>query len=180
MSDPRSTVAGMDVVLVPWSEDDFWLLRRANSPEMTVHLGGPESEERLADRHRRYIAPGPGCMYRVASAETGEGMGTIGFWERDWRGGAVWETGWAVLPEFQGQGIAVAAARAVVGAARAVEGHRFLHAFPKVGNVASNGVCRRAGFRLLGAVELEYPEGNPITSNDWSVDLRPGGSGSAQ
>lgn len=165
-----------DVVLVPWSEGDFWLLQRVNSPEMTVHLGGPESEERLADRHRRYVVLGAGCMYRVALAGTEETVGSVGFWEREWRGGVVWETGWGVLPEFQGRGLAAAAARAVVGAAQEAGGHRYLHAFPKVGNAASNGVCRRAGFTLLGTVDLEYPKGNPITSNDWRVDLRPGGS----
>ncbi len=33
------------VELEPYSESDLPLLERANSPEMTEHLGGPESEE---------------------------------------------------------------------------------------------------------------------------------------
>jgi RimJ/RimL family protein N-acetyltransferase len=100
-----------DVRLVPWGEDDFWLLRRTNSPEMTAHLGGPESEEKLADRHRRYVGLSVGRMYRVVLAEGEETAGSIGFWEREWRGGTVWETGWAVLPEFQGRGLAARAAQ---------------------------------------------------------------------
>ncbi|MEH0544062.1 GNAT family N-acetyltransferase [Streptomyces sp. B21-105] len=163
------------VRLVPWSEGDFWLLRRTNSPEMTGHLGGPESEEKLADRHRRYLELPAGRMYRIVSAADGEtrSVGSIGYWGREWRGEAVWETGWAILPEFQGRGLAAQAARALVDAVRRADGGRpALHAFPAVDHAASNWVCRKAGFTLLGEVAFEYPRGNPITSNDWYVDLR--------
>jgi RimJ/RimL family protein N-acetyltransferase len=170
----------MDVVdveqvrLVPWAEGDFWLLRRNNSPEMTEHVGGPETEEQLAARHRRYVEPESGRMYRVTPADAGETVGSIGFWGRKWQGGTVWETGWGILPEFQGRGLAVRATRAVMAAARAAGEHRYLHAFPGVGHDASNAVCRRAGFTLLGPVDFEYPEGHWITSNDWQVDLAGG------
>ncbi|MER5291131.1 GNAT family N-acetyltransferase [Streptomyces pharetrae] len=162
-----------DVRLVPWGEDDFWLLRRTNGPEMTEHLGGPESEEKLAGRHRRYLEldPAAGRMYRVVLADGGETVGSVGFWEREWRGGTVWETGWAVLPEFQGRGLAARAARAVIEEARAAGRHRWLHAWPKVTHTASNGVCERAGFTLLGPVEFEYPKGHRITCHDWRFDL---------
>ena len=43
------------VTLDPWREQEFWLLERCNTPEMTAHLGGPESPEKLRDRHRRYV-----------------------------------------------------------------------------------------------------------------------------
>lgn len=160
------------VTLKPWSEDDFWVLRRANAPEMTEHLGGPETEEQLVARHRRYVGLSErGRMYRVVS-ESGETVGSIGFWESDWQGGAVWETGWSVLPEFQGRGLAAVAAGAVVEAARAAGRHRYLHAFPGVDHPASNAVCRKAGFELLGAVEVEYPKGSWMRSNNWRLDLR--------
>jgi RimJ/RimL family protein N-acetyltransferase len=163
------------VRLEPWGEDDFWLLRRANAPEMTKHLGGPESEEQLAARHRRYAdLEGPGQMYRVLLADTGETAGSIGFWERGWEGGWCWETGWGVLPEFQGRRIGAGAARAVVETARAAGRHRYLHAFPKTDHAASNAVCRRAGFELRGDVEFEYPKGHWIRSNDWRIDLEKG------
>ncbi|PZG83348.1 GNAT family N-acetyltransferase, partial [Streptomyces sp. NTH33] len=67
--------------------------------------------------------------------------------------------------------LAVRAALAVMAEARAADGHRYLHAFPKVEHTASNAVCRRAGFTLLGPVDFEYPKGHRITSNDWRVDL---------
>ncbi|MGW5665592.1 GNAT family N-acetyltransferase [Streptomyces sp. NPDC003758] len=165
------TTNDRQVRLEPWAEDDFWLLRRTNSPEMTEHLGGPETEERLAVRHRRYLAIEAGRMYRVTLADTGETVGSIGFWERSWRDATVWETGWGVLPEFQGQGLAARAARAVVEAARATGTHRYLHAFPRMDHPASNVVCRKAGFELLGHVDFEYPKGQWARSNDWRIDL---------
>ncbi|MEU9306449.1 GNAT family N-acetyltransferase [Streptomyces sp. NPDC048256] len=174
--DERAIRTGQ-VRLVPWAEGDLWLLRRANSPAMTEHLGGPESEEKLADRHRRYVEPFAGRMYRVTLADTGETVGSIGYWEREWRGETVWETGWGILPEFQGRGLAATAARALVDVVRQQAGHGghpALHAFPKVEHAASNGVCRKAGFTLLGQADFEYPKGNPIRSNDWYVDLRTG------
>ncbi|MDQ0962211.1 RimJ/RimL family protein N-acetyltransferase [Streptomyces sp. B4I13] len=172
MTDMEDTQAE-PVRLVPWSEGDFWLLRRTNSPETTGRLGGPESEEKLADRHRRYLELPAGRMYRVVSAADGATVGSIGYWAREWRGEAVWETGWAILPEFQGRGLAAQAARALVDAVRRADGGRpALHAYPSVDHAASNGVCRRAGFTLLGEVGFEYPKGNRITSNDWYVDLR--------
>ena len=163
------------VRLVPWAQGDHWLLRRSNSPEMTAHLGGPETEEQLADRHRRYLELSAGRMYRVTLAAGGETVGSIGHWEREWRGGTVWETGWGILPEFQGRGLAAQAARMLVDVVRQEAGrggHRALHAFPEVDHAASNGVCRKAGFTLLGQADFEYPKGNPIRSNDWYVDLR--------
>lgn len=159
------------VRLEPWGEDDFWLLRLHNSPEMTEHLGGPESEEKLAERHRRYLELPAGGMYRVVAADDGGTAGAIGFWERPWPDGTVWETGWAISPGFQGRGLAVAAARAVMGRARAAGRHRSLHAYPRLEHTASNAVCRRAGFVLRGTVAFEYPKGHPITSNDWYADL---------
>ncbi|MEU0055039.1 GNAT family protein [Streptomyces sp. NPDC006334] len=165
---------GERVRLVPWAEGDFWLLRRTNSPEMTAHLGGPEPEDGLAQRHRRYVGLEAGCMYRVVSAGSEETVGSIGYWEREWRGGTVWETGWGILPEFQGRGLAVSAARALAGVVRALRpagGHAALHAFPDVRHAASNAVCRKAGFTLLGQARFEYPKGNWITSNDWYIDL---------
>ncbi|MDF3297323.1 GNAT family N-acetyltransferase [Streptomyces tropicalis] len=165
--------SGGQVRLEPWSEDDRRLLRLLNSAEMTAHLGGPETEEQLAARHRRYLGLAAGRMYRVVSADEGDTVGSVGFWEREWQGRTVWEAGWGVLPVFQGRGFAVRAARAVAGAARAAGRHRYLHAYPGEEHAASNAVCRRAGFTLRGPVRFEYPKGHWIRSNDWRLDLAP-------
>ncbi|HEY5836125.1 GNAT family N-acetyltransferase [Streptomyces sp.] len=161
------------VRLRPWSPADLWLLRRTNAPEMTEHLGGPETEGQLAVRHDRYlrIDGEAGRMYAVVLEPGGEVVGSIGFWAQTWQGEEVYETGWGVLPEFQGRGIAAEAARAVMAAARLHGNRRHLHAFPSVDHAASNAVCRKAGFTLLGEADFEYPRGNPVRSNDWVVDL---------
>ncbi|MFB9675121.1 GNAT family N-acetyltransferase [Streptosporangium vulgare] len=162
------------VRLDPWAETDLDLLRRINAPEMTEHLGGPETEEKLLDRHRRYVGidgEGTGQMFSVVLLPELQRVGVIGYWERVWRDETVYETGWGVLPEFQGRGIAVAAALAVVARARAERAHRYLHAYPSVDHPASNAVCRKAGFRFVAECDFEYPLGNAIRCNDWRVDL---------
>lgn len=164
------------VRITPWAADDLGLLRLANAPELMDHLGGPETEEQLTVRHDRYVAlsadrTGRGRMFRIALAATGEPVGTIGYWEQTRQGEKVYETGWAVLPGFQGRGIASSATAAVAAHARDAGRHRWLHAYPSVGNGASNAVCRKSGFVLVGTCDLEYPPGRPMVANDWRLDL---------
>ncbi|MEU6922108.1 GNAT family protein [Streptomyces sp. NPDC046631] len=171
--------ASSPVRIEAWSDTDLELLRRANAPELMDHLGGPESEEQLIARHGRYVAlsadrTGRGRMFRIALTDGDEAVGTIGFWERTWQGQEVYETGWAVLPEYQGLGIATAATTAVAEQARSARKHRFLHAYPSVDNGASNAVCRKAGFTLIGTCDFEYPPGHALLTNDWRLDLEPG------
>ncbi|MFC7763137.1 TSUP family transporter [Catellatospora bangladeshensis] len=98
-------VSDLQVVrLVPWAEGDLALLRRINTPEMKRYVGGPETDEQVEARHRRYLALGTGQMFRVELVASGDAAGTIGHWEREWHGERVYETGWSVLPEFQGRG----------------------------------------------------------------------------
>jgi RimJ/RimL family protein N-acetyltransferase len=159
--------------LEAWTEADFSLLQRGNTPEMTEHLGGPEAEDRLLDRHQRYLEhddPGISQMFVIVLG-TGERTGTIGYWERAWRDELVYETGWSVLPAFQGRGIATAAARAVAERARAQHRHKNLHAYPAADHPASNMICRKAGFTLLGETDFEYPPGAIMRCNDWRLDL---------
>jgi RimJ/RimL family protein N-acetyltransferase len=171
---------GQGVRLEPWGEGDLPLLRRImGDPAMTEHLGGPESEEKLAERQGRYERvrdDGTGAMYKIVDEATGEPAGSVGYWEKDWRGGTVYETGWSVLPEFQGRGIAVAATSLVIDEARAERKHCYLHAFPSVENAASNAICRKLGFELLEAHDFEYPKGNWMRCNDWRLELFADGS----
>src|SRR5437764_15373653 len=79
--------------LEPWGEDDLPLVQRLmGDPAMTEHLGGPESPEKLAERQERYARPGSG-MFKVVD-QTGDAVGSVGFWEREWRGQKVYEIGW--------------------------------------------------------------------------------------
>jgi RimJ/RimL family protein N-acetyltransferase len=173
-----ATVGGMGddapaIRLEPWTQADLSLLRQANTPEMTAHLGGPETEAKLLTRHRRYLQhddPGAGLMFAVVLPE-GQRVGIIGYWERTWHNELVYETGWNVKPAFQGRGIATAAARAIAGRARAQRRHQHLHAFPAADHAASNAICRKAGFTLCGETDFEYPPGTIMRCNDWRLDL---------
>jgi RimJ/RimL family protein N-acetyltransferase len=159
--------------LEAWAQEDLSLLRATNSPEMTDHLGGPETDSQVLDRHRRYLDltdPRAGQMLAVVMPD-GRRAGVIGYWERPWRDGLTYETGWSVLPVFQGQGIATAAARAVAVLASAQRRHGYLHAFPAVDHPASNAICRKAGFALVGEADIEYPPGSVMRCHEWRLAL---------
>ena len=166
----------MTVRLEPWGKDDLPLLEKTlGVPEMTEHLGGPESPEKLAERQGKYerlADSGTGRMFKIVDEDTGEAVGTVGYWDKTWRDEEVYETGWAVLPAFQGRGIAVEATSQAIARAKSDGKHRYLHAFPSVENGASNGICRKLGFTLIEAHEFEYPPGNIMLCNDWQLDLR--------
>ncbi|HZC69289.1 MAG TPA: GNAT family protein [Jatrophihabitans sp.] len=167
--------------LVAWSDADLDLLRRVNTPEMWKYLGGPETEEKVLQRHQRYLPAnwtGSGGMFRVELIPSAEPVGYVGYWERDEHGETVYETGWHVLPEFQGRGIATAAMRALLERAAAQPGPRAMHAYPSVDNEPSNALCRTLGFTLLGATDFEFPPGHRLRCNDWLFDLNSPGAGS--
>lgn len=164
------------VALRPWSESDFWLLGRLlGDPNMTEHLGGPETPEQLRKRHKRYYAPDDQEKGRMFVILVGaDAVGSVGYWEREWRGEPVWETGWSVLPEFQKRGLATKGVAAVIKQARVERRHRFLHAFPSTENLPSNALCKKVGFVFLSEVEFEYPPGNTMRCNDWQLEVKKG------
>lgn len=160
--------------LEPWDERGPVLERRANTPAMQAFLGGVESEEAIMARHLRIletVRKQTGAMLLILVADDPDPVGSVGYWEREWLGQTVWEMGWKVLPGYQGRGLAADATVAAIGLAAAEDRHRWAHAYPKVDNVASNAVCRRVGFELLGETDLEYPPGHPIRCHDWRFDL---------
>ena len=165
------------VRIEPWGEGDLPLLEKLlGDPEMMVHLGGPESPEKLAERQVRFerlADSGTGRMFKIVDEATGEPVGSVGYWDKTWRDEEVYETGWFVLPAFQGRGIAVEATTQAIAKAKSDGKHRFLHAFPSVDNAASNAICRKLGFTLIEECEFEYPPGSFMQCNDWRLDLSP-------
>jgi RimJ/RimL family protein N-acetyltransferase len=161
-----------EVRIEQWGEGDIRLLEQClTDPEMMRHLGGPETQEKVAERQATYEQPGS-RQFKIVDDATGEGAGWVGYWDRDgWRGEDVFETGWAVIPAFQGRGFAGAATAQLLDVARSERARRFVHAFPAVDNGASNAICRKVGFELLGAYEFEYPKGSFMQCNDWRFDL---------
>jgi RimJ/RimL family protein N-acetyltransferase len=170
-----SAIGQTDIDLRPWSDGDLPFLERLmGDPSMTEHLGGPETPEKILERHARYCQSsdtGKDPMFVIVIGSKRTAAGSIGYWEREWQCQPVWETGWSVLPEFQGQGIATQATARVVERARAEGKHRFMHAFPSVDNGPSNTICQKVGFILQGQVDFEYPPGNFMRCNDWRLDL---------
>jgi RimJ/RimL family protein N-acetyltransferase len=161
----------MTVRLEPWGPGDLALLQRLlGDPVMMEHLGGPESPEKIAERQARYEEP-DSRQFRIVEDEAGEGVGWVGYWEREWQGEDVFEIGWSVLPEFQGRGIAGRATALAIERARSERTRRALHAYPGVDNGPSNGICRKLGFTPLGAREFEFPKGSWMRCNDWRLEL---------
>ena len=165
----------VEVDIRPWSEGDLQLGERLmGDPAMTEHLGGPETPEKIRERHERYCRigdTGKGRMFVIVVGPDRVAAGSVGYWEIEWHGEQVWETGWSVLPEFQGRGVATRGTAAMLELARLESKHRFIHAFPPVANSPSNAVCRKLGFTLVGEYDVEYRPGNPIKVNDWRLDL---------
>jgi RimJ/RimL family protein N-acetyltransferase len=162
------------VRIEPWGREDLPLLERlVGDRSMMEHLGGAESTEKICERQHRYEQPGSG-QFKIVEPAGGEGVGWVGYWDREWRGEPVYEIGWSVLPSSQGRGLAVAAGREALDAARSQQERRFVHAFPAPANAPSNAICRKLGFALLGPCELEYPPGSSMRCNDWRLDLLAG------
>lgn len=176
LSGPRPTMDGMTggtVALAPWSADDLPLLERANTPEMTAHLGGPESAAELRERQQRYLRlmrSGEASMYRIEV--DGTPVGGIGYWQVDHDGAPAWETGWNVFPEWQGRGIAREALRHIVREVAARDERHVLVAYPGVDNAASNALCRRAGFDHVGSGTIPW-RGSELRFNTWTLDMSP-------
>jgi RimJ/RimL family protein N-acetyltransferase len=164
------------VTLRPWSGGDLPLLGRLmGDPAMTHYLGGPENPKELRERQLRYTAlePAQGKMYVVLAGEDEKPAGSVGYWETETPEGKAWETGWSVLPEYQRLGVATKAAALVLDEVRALGRYRTIHAYPLVGNAASNAVCRKLGFSFQREVELESRRANGEMEryNDWCCDL---------
>jgi len=154
------------VALRAWTDGDLPLLRGLlGDPAMMTYLGGPESEEKLLARHQRYLdvdASGTGRVFVITFGAEQIPAGWVGYWESPFHGEPAWETGWSVLPEFQGRGIASAGAALALQVAAGERRHRFMYAFPAVDNAPSNGVCARLGFERLGSESAEYPPGSDL------------------
>lgn len=163
----------MDLQLREWAEEDLELLGATmGSAAATRYLGGPEPAEKLAKRHERYLglaATGRGRMFVAVLG--GQAVASVGYWDDEVEGAPIHEIGWAVRPEHWGHGFATRATVLALERAREEGRRRWVRAIPAVANAASNAVCRKAGFTLLGEVEVEYPAGTLMRANDWRLDL---------
>lgn len=160
------------IKIKPWEDDDLDLLFRINSPEMMKHLGGSEGKEQILKRHKRYLELGnKGRMYSITLLPELEKVGSVGYWQTNFNNEDVYETGWSVLPLFQGKGIATIATKLAIEEASAINKFKYIHAFPSIDNPASNAICRKLNFNLISECEFEYPPGNYMRCNNWRLEL---------
>ncbi len=160
-------------VVEPWSDGNLELLHGLLAdPAMMTYLGGPETPERIAERQASYAQAGS-RQYRIADAATGTPAGWVGYWESTHHDEPIFELGWAILPAFQGRGLARSGTAQVITHARSEPEPRPLVAFPAVANAASNALCHSLGFGLVGPEEFEYPPGSALLCNVWRLERSP-------
>ncbi len=114
--------AAPEIELRPWSPDDLDLMvALLGDPAMTEYLGGPETPEALRKRLDRYLAmtPAEGRMFVIAVGPRRQPAGSVGYWPHE--SGSL-ETGWSVLPAFQGRGVATRGTSQCLDIAAAVGG----------------------------------------------------------
>jgi RimJ/RimL family protein N-acetyltransferase len=153
------------------TDDDLWLTEALETdPAVMSHLGGPLSLAEAQEDHRRRVGDPWWLVIVIDGGETA--VGTIGIWPTVHGGTTIHETGWMVLPAFQGRGFASAALGLLIERVRADPAFEAMHAFPPVGNGPSNALCRKFGFALLEEVTGVYA-GRTLRCNHWALSTRP-------
>ena len=131
-------------------------VRMRCDPEMMADLGGPLPREGIAAKLATDVRKTAADEYWVSmivpdETEPESVAGTVSLSSHeDGDEAGLSETGWMVLPEHQGQGLAKLAVRALLERARDDGRWGIVHAFPGVGNAASNALCGSVGFTLVG------------------------------
>jgi RimJ/RimL family protein N-acetyltransferase len=156
------------VELQTYTDGDFWLTEALETdPAVMRELGGPIERDKLPEIHRRRLVDP--WWFKIVAEPGGPAVGTIGVWETRHGDEVLHETGWMVLPAYQGRGIASRALTALIERATAEPRFPSIHAFPPVTNAPSNALCRKFGFSLLGQVDFVY-SGRTLHCNHWSLE----------
>jgi len=140
------------------ADDADFILALVNDPDWIRYIGdrGIHSvEDALA-----YIESGPRAMYQrlgfglyaVTLNRGGQPIGTCGLIQRDTLPGV--DIGYALLPQFRGQGHALEAAQACVTLARDQFGLRRLWAIASPDNAPSARLLGKLGLRFEQLLEL--------------------------
>ena len=156
---------------------DIYVRMRCD-PVMMAELGGPlprEGIEAKVEHDVKEAASGTMLIKMIVLDEPEPGVvaGCVTLWSHEEVALAqeepISETGWMVLPEFQGRGVAKAAVRALLELARDQDRWGPVHAFPGVTNGPSNGICRSLGFTLLGKVDIDFAD-RILKTNHWVIN----------
>lgn len=144
--------------------DADFVVELVNDPDWLRFIG--DRGVRTVDEARAYLVRGPLAMYEregfglylVALAATGERIGMCGLVKREELDDV--DIGFAFLPEWRGQGLALEAARATLAHARELGLDRVV-AIVTEGNHASIRLLERLGMRSAGRVRLPRG-GDPV------------------
>ncbi len=152
---------------------DLYVRMRCD-PVMMAELGGPLPRDGIEAKVQRDVAAVASdrewiTMIIPDEAQPGVAAGTVVLWSHLEDAEPISEIGWMVLPEFQGRGLATAAARLLLGRARDDGRWGLVHAFPGVSNGASNQICRALGCTLIGQRDVEFA-GRTLATNHWRID----------
>lgn len=150
-------------------------VRMRCDPAMMAELGGPLPRDGIEAKVETDVRMTRADDYWVSmivpdAAAPEVVAGSVTLWSHeDGEDVELSEIGWMVLPEFQGQGYAKRAVRALLERARDDGRWGVVHAFPSVTNAASNALCRSVGFTLVRERNVTFA-GRKLRTNHWRID----------
>ncbi len=97
-------------------------------------------------------------LYQINLKETGQAIGICGFLKRDYLDSP--DLGYALLPEYEGQGYMQEAIQVCLDYAKHELGFKQVMAVTSLGNTRSRDLLLRTGFRLIDS--LQPQEGNEV------------------
>ena len=155
--------------------DEPLLLAIWNDPAFVHNVG--DRGVRTTEEASEALANGPLQLYtdygygpfRVALADDDEPIGICGLFKRDNLGDP--DIGFALLPDFCGQGLAYEAAAAVTLHARNTLGLKRITAIVSPGNTASIGLIEKLGMRFESMLTMPGDEQEIcLYSVDWGAE----------
>jgi len=167
------------IELVPYEARDLELtVALETDPVVMRELGGPTPRAELDTVHDRRVRSDEfGDLWLTIVLRGGDDeprrIGQIGVFNSAPAGEAVHEVGWSVLSAYHGRGIGSRALAMLIARLRADGDRDPIHAYPSVGNAASNALCEKLGFELAGQASFPY-RGTELRCNHWRLRLRPG------
>jgi RimJ/RimL family protein N-acetyltransferase len=152
---------------------DLYIAMRTD-PVVMAELGGPLPIETVPDKVRRdaeAAASGESWNLAIVPEESnGEAVGIVVMWNHEDNGEIISEIGWMLRRDAMGRGIGTRAVTMALERAAADPRWQVLHAHAGVNNAASNAICRKLGFELVGLHEGYFAD-RLLTSNHWRLDL---------